>query len=57
MVESPGDYCANMVSRMGNSLSVPIAGYGNWGTLNVLEGQAAMSDVWQSTAQSGSRPQ
>ena len=42
MIEYPGDYTINMVSCMANATSVPITVYGNWGTLQVLEGQAAM---------------
>jgi predicted dehydrogenase len=42
MVEYPGDYTINLVSCMANATSVPITVYGNWGTLQVLEGQAAM---------------
>ncbi len=42
MVEYPGDYCVNMVSCMANSQSVPMTVYGNWGTMTVLEGRAAM---------------
>ena len=43
MVEYPGEYAVNMISCMGNSQSVPLTVYGNWGTLQVLEGRAAMS--------------
>src|SRR5579863_7992749 len=35
MVEYPGDYSINMISCMGNSQSVPITVYGNWGTVQV----------------------
>ncbi len=42
MIEYPGDYSVNMVSCMANQTSVPVTVYGNWGTLQVLEGQAAM---------------
>lgn len=42
LIEYPGDYTINMVSCMANATSVPITVYGNWGTLQVLEGQAAM---------------
>ena len=45
MIEYPGDYTINMVSCMANSTSVPITVYGNWGTLQVLEGQAAMDSM------------
>jgi predicted dehydrogenase len=58
IVEYPGDYAINMVSCMANQQSVPITVYGNWGTLNVLEGRAAMGsmgDLRQTTA--GPRPQ
>lgn len=58
MVEYPGDYCINMVSCMGNSQSVPMTVYGNWGTLYVLEGRAAMGamgDVRQAAPDAGPR--
>jgi predicted dehydrogenase len=58
IVEYPGDYAVNMVSCMANQQSVPITVYGNWGTLNVLEGRAAMGsmgDLRQASA--GPRPQ
>lgn len=42
MIEYPGDYSVNMVSCMANQTSVPVTVYANWGTLQVLEGQAAM---------------
>ncbi len=42
MIEYPGDYSINMVSCMANATSVPITVYGNWATLQVVEGQAAM---------------
>jgi hypothetical protein len=45
MVEYPGDYTINMISCMANATSVPITVYGNWGTLQVLEGQAAMDSM------------
>jgi predicted dehydrogenase len=45
MVEYPGDYTVNMVSCMANGTSVPITVYGNWATLQVLEGQAAMDSM------------
>ena len=45
MIEYPGDYAINMVSCMANATSVPITVYGNWGTLQVLEGQAAMDSM------------
>jgi predicted dehydrogenase len=43
MVEYPGDYSINMISCMANSQSVPLTVYANWGTIEVLEGRAAMS--------------
>ncbi len=58
MVEFPGEYTVNMVSCMANMQSVPITVYGNWGTLTVLEGRAAMGamgDLRQPS--SGPRPQ
>lgn len=39
MVDYPGRYSINMISCMGNSQSVPITIYGNWGTLQVPEGR------------------
>jgi len=42
MIEYPGDYSINMVSCMANETSVPITVYGNWATLQVLQGPAAM---------------
>ena len=36
MAEYPGDYTINMISCMGNSQSVPLTVYGNWGTLEIL---------------------
>jgi hypothetical protein len=42
MIEYPGDYSINMVSCMANETSVPQTVYANWGTLQILEGQAAM---------------
>lgn len=44
-IEYPGDYCVNMISCMANATSAPITVYGNWGTLEVREGQAAMNSV------------
>ncbi len=32
IIEYPGEYSINMISCMGNSQSVPITVYGNWGT-------------------------
>jgi len=45
MIEYPGDYCVNMISCMANATSAPLTVYGNWATLEVLEGQAAMSSM------------
>jgi predicted dehydrogenase len=45
MIEYPGDYCINMISCMANATSAPLTVYGNWATLEVLEGQAAMSSM------------
>jgi predicted dehydrogenase len=42
MIEYPGDYAVNMVSCMANRTSVPLTVYGNWATLEVLQGEAAM---------------
>ncbi len=44
MIEYPGDYSINMVSCMANATSVPVTVYGNWATLQILEGQAAGMD-------------
>jgi len=58
MIEYPGDYAINMVSCMANATSVPITVYGNWGTLQVLEGQAAMDtmgDQRKAPAEAGQR--
>jgi predicted dehydrogenase len=44
LVEYPGDYSVNMVSCMANSQSVPLTVYGNWGTLEVLRGEAQAGD-------------
>jgi hypothetical protein len=43
MIEYPGNYSINMISCMANESSVPVSVYGNWGTLQVLEGQLATS--------------
>ncbi|MGD0500116.1 MAG: Gfo/Idh/MocA family oxidoreductase [Bryobacteraceae bacterium] len=46
MIEYPGDYCVNMISCMANTTSAPITVYGNWATLEVIEGgQATMSSM------------
>jgi predicted dehydrogenase len=45
MIEYPGDYCVNMISCMANATSAPLTVYGNWATLEVLEGQSAMSSM------------
>jgi predicted dehydrogenase len=58
MVEYPGEYAINMVSCMANSQSVPLSIYGNWGTMTVLEGRAAMGSMGDLRAPSdGPRPQ
>jgi hypothetical protein len=59
MIEYPGDYSVNMISCMANATSVPITVYGNWGTLQVLEGQAAMGAMADRRAapQPGEPPQ
>jgi predicted dehydrogenase len=41
MIEYPGDYSVNMVSCMANETSTPVTVYGNWATLQILEGQPA----------------
>ncbi|MBA2355952.1 MAG: Gfo/Idh/MocA family oxidoreductase, partial [Acidobacteria bacterium] len=38
-IEYPKNYCFNMVSTMANADSAPIAVYGNYGTLQVLEAE------------------
>lgn len=60
LIEYPGDYSINMVSCMANASSVPLTVYGNWATLQVLEGQAAMDAMGDQrkappTAQRGPR--
>lgn len=58
MIEYPGDYSINMVSCMANQTSVPVAVYGNWATLQVQEGQAAMDAMGdQRRAPSSAEPQ
>ena len=57
MIEYPGDYAVNMVSCMGNATSVPITVYGNWGTLQVLEGQAAMDSMGDQRKAATAQPQ
>jgi len=57
MIEYPGDYSVNMVSCMANATSVPITVYGNWGTLQVLEGQAAMDSMGDQRKASTTQPQ
>lgn len=58
MIEYPGNYSINMISCMANETSVPVSVYGNWGTLQVLEGQAAMSAMGDPrAAQPGEAPQ
>jgi predicted dehydrogenase len=44
MIEYPGDYSINMVSCMANQTSTPVTVYGNWGTLQVVDAQAAAMD-------------
>lgn len=58
MIEYPGDYSVNMVSCMANQTSVPVTVYANWGTLQVLEGQAAMDAMGdqRSAPAPGSQP-
>jgi predicted dehydrogenase len=58
MIEYPGDYSINMVSCMANQTSVPVTVYGNWGTLQVLEGQAMMDAMGdQRRAPASAEPQ
>ncbi|HOK45645.1 MAG TPA: Gfo/Idh/MocA family oxidoreductase [Bryobacteraceae bacterium] len=45
MIDYPGEYSINMVSCMANQTSVPVTVYGNWGTIQVMEGQAAVSTM------------
>ena len=56
MVEYPGDYSINMISCMANQQSVPLTVYGNWGTLEVLEGRALMSAMGDLRGAGGQRP-
>jgi predicted dehydrogenase len=37
MIEYPGEYAVNMISCMANVTSSPLAVYGNWGTLEVVD--------------------
>jgi predicted dehydrogenase len=45
LLEYPGNYSINMVSCMANQTSAPVTVYGNWATLQILEGQAAMDSM------------
>jgi len=45
LLEYPGDYSVNMVSCMGNATSAPVTVYGNWGTLEIVQQQAAMDSM------------
>jgi predicted dehydrogenase len=44
MAEYPDEYCINMISCMANGESVPLTIYGNWGTLQVVQQEAAAMD-------------
>ncbi len=57
MIEYPGEYSINMVSCMANATSVPVTVYGNWGTLQVMEGQAAMDAMGDQRRPSSAEPQ
>ena len=58
MIEYPGEYSINMVSCMANETSVPVSVYGNWATLQILEGRAAMDAMGdQRRAPSSAEPQ
>jgi predicted dehydrogenase len=57
MIEYPGDYSINMVSCMANATSVPITVYGNWATLQVIEGQAAMDAMGDQRKAAAAPPQ
>jgi predicted dehydrogenase len=41
LVEYPGEYAVNMISCMANQTSVPMTVYGNWGTVQIVEGPPA----------------
>ena len=59
MVEFPGDYAVNMISCMGNQTSAPMSVYGNWGTLQIADGQMAgdaMGDLRRGAPGGGGRP-
>ena len=55
MVEYPGDYCINMISCMANAESVPLTIYGNWGTLQVVQQEAAVMDAMGDQRNAGRR--
>ncbi|MBM3747343.1 MAG: Gfo/Idh/MocA family oxidoreductase, partial [Acidobacteria bacterium] len=57
MIEYPGDYSINMVSCMANETSVPITVYGNWATLQVLQGPAAMDAMGDQRKAQAAGPQ
>ena len=45
MIEYPDEYCINMISCMANAESVPLTIYGNWGTLQIVQQEAAVMDA------------
>jgi len=45
MIEYPGDYSINMVSCMANQTSTPVTVYGNWATLQIVDGSASAMDA------------
>src|SRR5262249_12854683 len=57
MIEYPGEYSINMVSCMANATSLPITSYGNWGTLHVTEGYAAMDAIGDQRGPDSAEPQ
>ncbi len=55
LVEYPDEYCINMISCMANAESVPLTIYGNWGTLQVVQQEAAVMDAMGDQRGAGGR--